>query len=82
MAEKVIKRCEQCIFGAEKQGSDFCPFCNSENSLIVKMKDACYSVNCKNCDFDVATTFFRPCYIDKTAPREEFIKYNECKFKI
>lgn len=86
IGSKTTERCEQCTFGSNvvttSEFKDFCPDCDAADSLVVEMDGVGYSLSCKNCGYHVATTFFRPCYVNDTTPREEFSKYNGCRYRI
>ena len=78
---KTAERCEQCFVFNISDCLVVCHECNKK-SLKIKVDGLTYSVECSNCGYGVATTCIRPCLINNTMPREEFIKYGECRFKV
>lgn len=87
IGSKNANRCEQCTFGNDvvemQEGEYFCTECGAADSLVGEMDGAAYSLICKKCGTcNVTTTIFRPCYVNDTTSREEFNKYNECRFRI
>jgi hypothetical protein len=85
VGSKTAERCEQCfLFDLVYDIYDkfvLCWECNTL-SLRIKVEGLTYAVDCTNCGYGVATTCIRPCLINDTTPREEFIKYDKCKFKV
>jgi len=77
---KTDKRCEQCFVFGISDNLVLCKECNVK-ALKIEVIGSTYSVNCSNCGYGVACTCFRPCLDNDTTPREEFSKYNECRFR-
>lgn len=80
------ERCEQCAFGGDTvkrlEGEYSCIECGETDSLAGEIDGIEYSLRCKKCGaYNVTTTIFRPCYVNDSTPREEFSKYEKCRFR-
>lgn len=86
IGSKNADRCEQCAFAAgaveAQTGEYFCTECGAADSFTGEITGVAYVLRCKKCGgCNVATTIFRPCYVNDTAPRREFSNYETCRFR-
>ena len=70
--------CEQCGLWKSK-ATDLCPECHGIMDL--EIEGLSLSWNCRNCDFSVATTANKLCFMNgKKYPKECYEKLSECPY--